>query len=68
MYNRHDDMFYSYKNFYLKLNNQDILITNGEVVVQNSIEPTYLSENRSSFDNITKDGINGNLRLTYYLT
>ncbi len=61
-------MFYSYKNLPIKLNNNELLVNSAQVTIQANITPTYIVNQRNSFDYLPSDGIVGNLRINYYLT
>lgn len=61
-------MFYSFKNFKLKLNNNEFLANEAQINVSTNLNPVYLQGNRHSSNYSVNGGIEGALRFNYYLT
>lgn len=61
-------MFYTYRNIPITLNKNELLVNSAQISTAANLLPTYVEGNRYSFDYNPGDGINGNLRLSYFLT
>lgn len=60
--------FYTSKNANLKINGNEFVANSVELSTEASNEPVFYSDKRHSFSYAPTNGINGNLRINYYLT
>ena len=61
-------MFYTYRNIPITLNKNELLVNSAQISTAANLLPNYIDGNRHSFEYVPSDNINGNLRLSYYLT
>lgn len=61
-------MFYTYRNIPITLNKNELLVNSAQISTAANLLPNYTEGNRYSFEYSPGDGINGNLRLSYFLT
>ncbi len=61
-------MLYSFKNLPIKINGREILASNADLSMQNYLAPTYLAGQRFSKTLLPERGIEGSLKLGYFLT
>ncbi len=61
-------MFYTYKDFFVQLNGNQVYANDAQLSLQANITPVYISQNRHAFEYVPENAIQGNLRMNYYLT
>ena len=61
-------MFYSSKNTRVSLNGRNFLASKASIGVANSIEPLYMQNQRVADSYVATNGLQGSLKLDYYLT
>lgn len=61
-------MYYTFRDFNLTLNGFPMFCSDAEMTINATTDPNYTVGNRSTRDYVPRDGINGDLRINYYLT
>lgn len=61
-------MFYTSKNCKITINNQTINADNATIGTDYNLNPVYLQDKRHTNKYVLTDGVNGNLKISYYLT